>query len=103
MPERNLLPDDFIPEDNNGIMKWFKEVVLDLLVTVIILVAVILKIDWLAVLVVGYTGLILFARTVVVLNKSSNVKKTLRQSSRLVFSFELCVQFDLSAGKSLVV
>lgn len=75
MQERNLLPDEIACKDDNGLMKWIKEVILDVLVTIVILAAVMLKIDWLAVLVVGYSGLILFARTIVVLNKSSNVRK----------------------------
>jgi len=58
-------------------MKWFKEVTIDILVTVVILLAVILKIDWLGFLVTGYTCLILFARIIVVFNKSSFVQKKL--------------------------
>lgn len=63
--------------DDNWIMKWFKEIAVDILVTVVILLAVILKTDWLGFIVVGYTCLILFARVIVVLNKSSSVENKL--------------------------
>lgn len=58
-------------------MKWFKEVTVDILVTVVILSAVILKTDWLGFLVTGYTCLILVARVILVLNKSSSIQKKL--------------------------
>jgi len=51
-------------------MNWIKEVVVDLIVTMVILVAVLTNLHWLGLIVIGYTLLMLLLKGIVALNHS---------------------------------
>jgi len=49
-------------------MKWLKNILLDLLITLLILIAVVGRVDWLLVIIIVYSALILLLRVVVLFN-----------------------------------
>lgn len=51
-------------------MKWIKEIIVDIIVTVAIIVGVIINNDVLDVLIIGYTVLILLAKSLVIVGNS---------------------------------
>ena len=51
-------------------MKWIKDVILDLIVTVAIIIAVLLKLKWLFYIIIAYTVLMLLAKAMVLLGDS---------------------------------
>jgi hypothetical protein len=51
-------------------MKWIKDVILDLIVTIAIIIAVSLKLQWLFYLIIAYTVLMLLAKAMVLLGDS---------------------------------
>jgi len=61
-------------------MKWLKEIIVDIIVTAAIVAAVLLKLNWLVAVVVGYTGLILIFRVILFFNKSLNLQRKLFSS-----------------------
>jgi hypothetical protein len=66
-------------------MKWFKEVIADIIASVAIVLAAILKINWLEFLVIGYTGFILIARIFLYFGASSIIQKKLSTKVPNVF------------------
>lgn len=55
-------------------MNWIKNAIVDILVTVIIIVAVIIRVEWLSYVVTGYTIVLLIAKIIII---SMNQMQTL--------------------------
>lgn len=56
-------------------MKWIKTVIVDIVVTIVILLAVNLEIEWLRIVVIAYTILILLLKLIVYFSGGSPLKK----------------------------
>jgi hypothetical protein len=59
-------------------MKWIKNVVVDIVVSIIIVIGVLVQIQWLQIVIIAYTGLMLFLKFMAVVNEQfmKSVKKT---------------------------
>jgi hypothetical protein len=56
-------------------LKWIKEVVVDIVVTIAILLAVNLSVQWLEIVVISYSILMLFLKVIVLFTGGSPVQK----------------------------
>lgn len=59
-------------------MEWIKNVIVDIVVSIIIVIGVLIQVQWLQIIIVAYTGLMLFLKFLALVNEQfmKSVKKT---------------------------
>ena len=62
-------------------MKWIKNVVVDIIVSIVIVIGVLVPFQWLQIVIIAYTGLMLFLKFLAVINDQfmKSVKPTMIQ------------------------